>query len=137
MAQVAYDTKQYYCVVGASLGLTLLSVLLYVGCFRTSFDGAPGLAAQYFCVTGTAKVVLGFLVAALFRPQCPAHCSLEVCRTIPTVWPALVIMVSVGTLWIYKGCVFHQKAQALESGDSQGGNDTTFAAVPTVEITVV
>ena len=91
MAQVSGENRLYELAVALSLALTTLSVVTYWGCFRAKFDGAPGLASQYFVVTGTANIVLGVLVAILFHPQCPANCSLEVCASqqIPSPWYAL------------------------------------------------
>jgi len=37
-------------------------------------------------------------------------------------------------LWLKKGYELNAKAQALENGESQGGEDTTFQEVSTVEI---
>lgn len=135
MAQVEGEITLFWLAVLVSLGLTVLSVVLYLICFRTKFEGAPGLASQYFIVTGTAKVLMGLLIAGLFHPSCPNNCSLEVCasQNIPSPVYAMTATLA-GLVWLRKGYAFHQKAQELENGDSQGGEDTTFQEVSTVEV---
>jgi len=135
VAELRQEINIYWLAVITSLGLTALSVCVWAVCFRSKFDGAPGLGAQYFYVTGTSKVLMGALIAGLYHPSCPANCSLEVCESqnIPSpLYPFLATLV--GLLWLKKGYELNAKAQALENGESQGGEDTTFQEVSTVEI---
>ncbi|CAB9531054.1 expressed unknown protein [Seminavis robusta] len=133
--EVNSEISLYWQVVLGSLLLTTLNAGLYGFFFRRAFEGAPGLAAQFFCVTGSIKVVLGLLVALLFSPSCPDNCALEICQAAHLPSPAYGLICSViGALWLVKGYKFHQKAQTIENGESEGGKDTVFEQISTVEV---
>lgn len=99
--------------------------------FRSRFEGAPGLASQFFFSTGSIKFVMGFLIFVLFLPHCPEGCSDKVCaRTkIPSPLYAF-ISTAIGILWMYRGYTFLQRANRLENGASKGAHDNMFSTLP-------
>jgi hypothetical protein len=132
LEEVEDSTQLYWQVVVGSLVLTSFNVCLYFLFFRRSFEGAPGLASQFFFVTGSIKIVLGVLLALLFVPRCPYRCS---CEDMYMPSPAYGLVCSlVGIAWVLRGKKMLEKAQSLENGESEGGKDTVFEQVPTVEV---
>jgi hypothetical protein len=132
LEEVQDSTNLYWQVVVGSLVLTSFNVALYYLFFRRSFEGAPGLASQFFFVTGSIKIVLGVLIVVLFVPACPDRCS---CEDMDMPSPAYgLVCTLIGILWLLRGNKFLQKAQALENGESEGGKDTVFEQVSTVEV---
>ena len=134
-AQLEEEIQLYWSVVLGSLSVTMMNVILYCLIFARRFEGAPGLASQFFFVTGSIKMVLGLLIFLLFQPHCPANCSREVCASagIPNALYAF-LPTFVGMIWLKKGYTFYQKAQALENGNSEGADDKVFDPVSTVEL---
>lgn len=130
------EIKLYYSTVFGSLALTAANVLLYAVCFKRSFQGAPGLASQFFFTTGSVKVVMGLLIYVLFQPHCPEGCSRKVCVRADIPSPLYAFICSlVGFLWIYKGYQFLVRANQLENGQSQGAKDNMFTSLPQSETT--
>jgi hypothetical protein len=126
------EIQVYKEVVLASWILAAANVLLYMVCFRRRLAGAPGLASQYFFVTGSMKLVMGILIAVLFLPQCPDNCNQEACGKVPDVEVFYALLVSlVGLVWIQQGYAFLERAQLLENGQSEGAEDTVFQPVST------
>jgi len=109
-------------------------LILYHLCLQRRLEGAPGLDAQYWFVSGTAKLCIGLAILFFFRPNCPDEC---VCMQNNfqsyLIYP--IIAIAIGILWFKKGFTKFRMAQAVTGhGDAASDNDAVFKSVPTVEL---
>jgi hypothetical protein len=117
------ELNNYYWLVAASLGLTFGNVLLYRVLLRDTLGGSPTLAAQFFLVTGTIKVLLGVILLVFFVPTCPSDCTCdESFRPDLYIYPFVAIVI--GVSWIAQGRSFSQRAQIVERSYDNSTNDT-------------
>jgi hypothetical protein len=120
----------YYFVISASLFFTVFAVALYWFCLKARLDGAPKLAAHYFFLVGTCKLVFAVTIWVGFQPSCPADCR---CSDQPLpIYPSIALLV--GLRWIQRGFVFLEQSRTLagESGSDKDG--PIFDSVSTIEL---
>jgi hypothetical protein len=122
----------FYLAVGLSLSLTVMARLTYWLCLQKRMDGSPGLAAQFFFVTGSMKVFLALCLFTVFRVTCPDQCTC----TGQLPGPAYpIIALIVGLLWLRVGVAkFRQARLITEQGGIGDDNEAVFKSVPSVEI---
>jgi hypothetical protein len=122
----------FYYAVGASLSLTLMVVLTYSLCLKKHMDGSPGLAAQFFFITGSVKILLAICLLTIFRATCPDQCSCDGKLPGPVYG---IVALAVGLLWLRRGVGKLRQARLItEEGGIGDDNEAVFKALPTIEV---
>lgn len=122
----------FYYAVGASLSLSLMVVLTYRLCLKKHMDGSPGLAAQFFFITGSVKILLALCLFTIFRAACPDQCSCD--GQLPGPVYAIIALL-VGLLWLRRGVGKLRQARLItEEGGIGDDKEAVFESVPTIEV---
>jgi hypothetical protein len=131
-SELQASIMMYYYAVGASLSLSLMVVLTYSLCLKKHMDGAPGLAAQFFFITGSIKIFLALCLFTIFRPTCPDQCSCDGKLPGP-IYP--ITALAIGLLWLRRGVGKLRHARLItEEGGIGDDNEAVFKSVPTIEV---
>lgn len=126
------DTYQYSVI--ASLIFTTMCVAIFRS-LKSRLEGAPGLTAQFFFVTGSLKILVAIAILTIFVPRYPERCVQPGGNpSIAQYYAYPVLALLVGLLWIRKG--YERLRHAREVlGDPQGAeNEAVFDKVSTVEL---
>jgi hypothetical protein len=126
------SVSMFYYAVGASLSLSCMAVLTYSLCLKKHMDGSPGLAAQFFFVTGSLKTLLAICLFTIFRATCPDQCSCDGQLPGP-IYP--ITALAIGLLWIRRGVGKLRQARLItEEGGIGDDSEAVFKPVPTIEV---
>lgn len=108
-------------IVWASIaGWTLFTFTLYAIVLKALIEGAPGLGAQFFGVSGVIQIVVVIMGSAVFFPTCTScYC--------PTYQPWLYL---IPTLEGIVGVLCLWRASDLSLRASQVSRDGVFTKVP-------
>lgn len=114
----------YRGAVGASLSLTVLSLVACLICLRAHLRQYPRLGAKIYISIGSIKILLGILLLTVFHPECPDGCSCAANMHNPASYFYGILVLLIGTLWILRGIKFLQVARdnAEEGGPEVSTN---------------
>lgn len=131
--ELDHAVTMYNVGVIASLAWTLFVVLVYALCLKNRLEGAPGLGAQFYGVTGSLKVLMALALFTILQPGCPKDCSC-VTSSNSYVYPCFALLV--GLTWWYRGWKRWQLARYVTQQSDGMGDDAeaVFDKVPTVEL---
>jgi hypothetical protein len=133
LKELQASTMMYYYAVGASLSLSFMVAIVYRFCLKKHMDGAPGLAAQFFFVTGSVKILLALCLFTIFRAKCPDQCSCNGDSLPGPVYAILALLV--GLLWLRRGAEKLRQARLItEEGGIGDDNEAVFKAVSLIEV---
>jgi hypothetical protein len=122
----------FYYAVGASLSLSFMVVLTYSLCLKKHMDGSPGLAAQFFFISGSVKILLALCLFTIFRATCPDQCSCDGQLPGP-IYP--ITALAIGLLWLRRGVGKLRQARLItEEGGIGDDSEAVFKPVPTIEV---
>lgn len=131
LSELESELNLYWGVVGASLGLTVLNLLVCSVCLARRFQSNPHLAVKVYLTTGSIKILLGILILTVFHVKCPSDC---VCSGIqyPNYTYGVVVLV-VGLLWMRRAMLWHKRAQEGMQGEGTDGKGIVIP-VPSAEM---
>ena len=118
----------YFYAISASVLFSAVALGLYFMCLKARLDGAPTLAAQYFFMIGSFKVLFAVGIWVGFQPQCPDGCS---CKLPLPIYPVLALLIGLRWIAIGREHLLLSRVVASEGEDKDG---PIFDAVSTVEM---
>jgi len=130
--EVQEEVDFYYFVVAGVFALTMVMIMTYSFCLKPHLDGAAGLHAQFFFVSGIVKIALGAMFLVAIQPHCPEDCNgCPGARLPQPVYP--VVCFVVGAYWLYQGFEKFKKARMLADGVSNA-DDRIYQPASIVEL---
>eukprot|EP00544_Gedaniella_sp_CCMP2646_P008553 CAMPEP_0202501146 /NCGR_PEP_ID=MMETSP1361-20130828/35138_1 /ASSEMBLY_ACC=CAM_ASM_000849 /TAXON_ID=210615 /ORGANISM="Staurosira complex sp., Strain CCMP2646" /LENGTH=143 /DNA_ID=CAMNT_0049133789 /DNA_START=33 /DNA_END=464 /DNA_ORIENTATION=- len=125
----------YWGVVGASLGLTLLNLVVCRICLRNYLRSNPKVASRIHFGAGGIKILLGILILSAFHPACPSGCT---CYGRTPSYAYGVIVLVIGILWCKRGFdwlkVAAESVAGVENANDDDDDKQAVTAVPSSEM---
>mmetsp|Transcript_17099 Transcript_17099/g.24713 ORF Transcript_17099/g.24713 Transcript_17099/m.24713 type:complete len:142 (+) Transcript_17099:96-521(+) len=118
------EVATYNLVVYISLGLTLLSYMVGVGC-KESFIEKPALGFKIFGALSVIKLIIAILLFTSLTPTCPDGCR---CSGSPPYFYAIIVTI-VSFVWAMRAYTFYSLDQNAKSGGASSAGVASQQAI--------